>query len=257
MKNKNLNERIIIALDYDNLDSARKLLKILGGEAVYFKIGFELFTAEGKAAVHEIKNTGSRVFLDLKFHDIPNTVYKSVRAAGLIGADMVNVHASGGYEMMTAAKRGAEEAFSVTGKPMEVIAVTVLTSLSDDDVKSIYCNDFKENISAGELALKLAKSAKDAGLDGVVCSGHESGAIKNEIGSTFITVVPGVRLGTKNAGNMYGNNKVDGDQKRVITPGVAFKQGADYIVVGREITGAADPLKAFNDIKEDIKSVRY
>ncbi len=240
-------DKLIVALDYDNLDSVKRLLEILKREAVFYKIGLELFTSVGAKAVEFVKNEGHKVFLDLKFHDIPNTVYGAVKSAGMLGVDMLNVHASGGVEMMKAARKGADEASAVTGKSLDVIAVTILTSLEDKDLRNIFPG---RGTGAKKLVIHLAGLAKGSGLDGVVCSGHESAGIKKETGNSFKTVVPGIRL---SAGHGGAPSKSAGDQKRIMTPGEAFEAGADYIVVGREITGAADPLEALHKIYKNIE----
>lgn len=258
----NFKEKIIIALDYDNTDSVKKLLRTLGEEAYFYKIGFELFTACGIKAVETVKNKGHKVFLDLKFNDIPNTVYKAVKAGAMLGADIINVHASGGEEMMKAAKRAGEEVSKITGREIDVIAVTILTSLGDEDLfrlfYSVYTRklytpstDFLETISrkiesereisVENVVFHLARLAEESGLDGVVCSGHEIKGVKIRTKEKFKTIVPGIRL-----------HSGDKDQKRVMTPSEAFRLGADYIVIGREITAADDPLKALKNIHENI-----
>ncbi|MHB8232612.1 MAG: orotidine-5'-phosphate decarboxylase [bacterium] len=254
---ENFKERVIIALDYGDLNSAERLLKKLKGEAYFYKIGFELFTSCGTRSVELVKDYGSKIFLDLKFHDIPNTVFKAVKSAGKLGVDIINVHASGGADMMRAAKRGGEEASNETGKHIDVVAVTVLTNLSGADVRQIFYN-FEDNGNtpagnktddetggniASDLALHLAKLAGVSGLDGVVCSGHESLKIKNALGRDFKTITPGIRLRT---------GKID-DQKRIMTPSAAFSSGADYIVAGREITNSDSPADALRDVYSDIE----
>ncbi len=272
MKNSvNFNDKIIIALDYGDLKPVKNLLDKLEGRAFFYKVGFELFTSCGEKSVKFIKERGCKVFLDLKYHDIPNTVYKAVKAAGKLGADIINVHASGGTDMMSAAKKAAEEASEDAGKHIDIIAVTVLTSLSDGDINRIFYdynyNDYneviqekdggygvsKEGISSG-LAMHLARLAKISKLDGVVCSGRESSKIKKTLGKDFKTVTPGIRTKTANENKITNcaDNSKD-DQKRVMTPSAAFNAGADYIVIGREITGAADPAVAFDKIYTDIK----
>jgi orotidine-5'-phosphate decarboxylase len=271
MKNSvNFNDKIIIALDYDGLKPVKNLLDKLEGRAFFYKVGFELFTSCGEKSVKFIKERGCKVFLDLKYHDIPNTVYKAVKAAGRVGADIINVHASGGTEMMSAAKKAADEASEDAGRHIDIIAVTVLTSLSDGDINRIFYdyNDYeevmqgkgneygvcKEGISSG-LALHLARLAKISKLDGVVCSGRESINIKKTFGNDFKTVTPGIRTktGSDNKITNCANNSED-DQKRVMTPSEAFNAAADYIVIGREITGAADPADALDKICADIKN---
>ncbi len=271
MKNSdNFKDKIIIALDYDDLKPVKNLLNKLEGRGFFYKVGFELFTSCGEKSVKFIKERGCKVFLDLKYHDIPNTVYKAVKAAGKLGADIINVHASGGTEMMSAAKKAAGEASEDAGRHIDIIAVTVLTSLSGGDIKRIFydykdykevmqekgdeCGVCEEGISS-DLALHLARLAKISKLDGVVCSGRESLKIKKTFGKDFKTVTPGIRTKT-GSGNKITNcadNSKD-DQKRVMTPSEAFNAGADYIVTGREITGAGDPADAFDKIYADIKN---
>jgi orotidine-5'-phosphate decarboxylase len=257
---ENFKEKVIIALDYSDLKPAGQLLEKLKGSAYFYKIGFELFTSCGMESVELVKDYGCKVFLDLKYHDIPNTVYKAVKSAGKSGADIINVHASGGADMMKAAKMGGEEAAVITGRHIDIIAVTVLTNLSNADVSRIFygfetLHKPDGGISAGsgretlngagiayDLALHLAGLAKASGLDGVVCSGHESLKIKNAFGADFKTVTPGIRLRAET-----------GDQKRVMAPSAAFCAGADYIVIGREITGADNPADALSDVYSDIE----
>jgi orotidine-5'-phosphate decarboxylase len=297
---ENFKEKVIIALDYGDLDSAVSLLEKLKGEAYFYKVGFEFFTSCGLKSVELVKDCGCKVFLDLKYHDIPNTVYKAVKAAARLGADIINVHASGGGNMMKAAKRGCDEISVETGRHIDIIAVTVLTSLSDSEVKQIFYgldespHGHSGVVSASRLTMHLAKSAKISGLDGVVCSGHESLQIKNILGNDFKTVTPGIRmkansdvyagagasekteslesvksikslesvksikslesvntLSVKTAA-LEGKMRVD-DQKRIMTPSEAFNAGSDYIVVGRDITGAKNPADALKEIYEDIE----
>ncbi|MCL4322494.1 MAG: orotidine-5'-phosphate decarboxylase [Deltaproteobacteria bacterium] len=250
---KNFKERVIIALDYDNLDSVRNILERLKGEAYFYKIGSALFTSCGIQSVKLVRDYGCRIFLDLKFHDIPNTVYNAVKSAGELGADIINIHASGGVDMMKSAKKGAIEAAKKTGKNIDVIAVTILTSLAQEDLRDIFYYSGhgvnSENLKSGNegnvsnLVLHLAELAKISGLDGVVCSGYESIEIKKVLGDNFKTIVPGIRLKT---------GKID-DQKRIMTPSAAFNSGADYIVIGREITGADSPADALQNIYSDIE----
>lgn len=262
----NFKERVIVALDFCDMHSTRNLLDELEGKAFFYKIGFELFTSCGARSVEMVKERGCSVFLDLKFHDIPNTVLKSVAAAGKLGADIINVHASGGMEMMAAAVKGAGDAADMTGKRPKIIAVTMLTSLSDEDVRHVFyptplinhknaAGDILGSGLASGLALHLAGLAKDSGLDGVVCSGLESRGIKNAFGSDFITVTPGIRLKSGMTAETTGNarNRLPGDQKRTVTPSEAFHSGADYIVVGREVTASPKPSRVLLEIHSDIE----
>ena len=205
---------------------ARQVSPAVGG----LKIGMEAFYALGRDGYEAIAQTGLPIFLDLKLHDIPNTVAGAVRALTPLSPAILNVHASGGRAMMEAAAEAAE------GR-MRIIAVTVLTSLDDADLAA-------QAISGGarEHALRLAASARHAGIDGVVCSAHEAGAIKRECGADFLTVVPGIRP-AGSAGD---------DQKRVLTPAAARAGGADILVIGRPITAAADPAAAAQDIRHSL-----
>ncbi|MCL4542893.1 MAG: orotidine-5'-phosphate decarboxylase [Deltaproteobacteria bacterium] len=266
---KNFKERVIIALDYNNLDSAKDMLERLKGEALFYKIGLELFTSCCDKSVKLIRDYGCKIFLDLKFHDIPNTVYNAVKSAGELGVDIINVHASGGVEMMKSAKKGGMEAADKIGKNIDIIAVTVLTNLSEGDVRDIfYYSKEKTNPDGlnggcgnivGNLALHLAKLAKISGLDGAVCSGYESVEIKKVLGDGFKTIIPGIRLKRGNyakdgnAGNAAaGGVRVD-DQKRVMTPSMAFNSQADYIIIGREVTASNNPIEALKAVYNDIE----
>jgi len=225
-----LKERIIIALDVGTKREALALAEALG-EALIFKIGLELFTAEGPALLDEAVRMGKKPFLDLKFHDIPNTVAGAVRSATRHGVHMLTLHASGGKEMMAAAATAAREESARTGKGRPtLLGVTVLTSLKDDELRRI---GFAHTVA--DQVLRLAVLAKDAGLDGVVCSPHEIEIIKKECGRDFLVVTPGIRPAWAAAQ----------DQKRIMTPAEALGKGADYIVIGRPVTGAPSPGDAF------------
>jgi orotidine-5'-phosphate decarboxylase len=221
-----------VALDFSSLDEAFSLVQKLQGRVGMFKVGKELFTREGPAAVRRIVDLGERVFLDLKFHDIPNTVARAVEVAVSLGASLVNVHASGGRKMMQAAAEAA------SGGNAAVIAVTVLTSLRDEDVR-------EAGFASGpdELVPRLARLALEAGLDGVVAAPTDAARLRRELGSDFLIVTPGIRPA--------GSTK--DDQARIATPAEAVRQGADYIVVGRPITQAADPLKAAEAIVAEME----
>ncbi|GAA61553.1 orotidine-5'-phosphate decarboxylase [Pseudoalteromonas sp. BSi20652] len=193
-----------------------------------------MFTYFGPAFVKELIDLGFDVFLDLKFHDIPNTVAKAVTAAAKMGVWMVNVHASGGFEMMNKAKQALDK---FGDKAPLLIAVTVLTSMDEDELKRLGIEK-----SPKEQVLYLAKLAKEAGLDGVVCSAQEAGALKMELGESFKLVTPGIRPEGSDAG----------DQKRIMTPKQAIDAGSDYLVIGRPITQANDPVKVVNDVNQSI-----
>ena len=211
-----MQDRLMVALDVDCREKALLMRDAVGESVGWLKVGLRLFVAEGPALVRDLKQN-HKLFLDLKFHDIPNTVAQAIESAGGLGVDMVNVHAGGGEEMLAAAA-GAAKSFP----NMKLIAVTVLTS------------DPMPKEEAHEVALKRAKMALDAGLDGVVCSVHEAAAIKALCGQDFITVTPGIR---------WGGQDVQ-DQKRVADPASAIANGSDYLVVGRPILHAPDPAKA-------------
>ena len=196
-------------------------------EKPFVKIGMELFYAEGGEIVKEIKKRGHKIFLDLKLCDIPNTVYKAMKNIAALGVDMTNVHAFGSIEMMKAAKKAINEVNPET----KLIAVTVLTS-SDQNVLD---NELMIDGNINDVILKYASNTKEAGLDGVVCSPLESKIIKEKCGEEFLTVTPGIRFA----------DDAKGDQKRVTTPAMAKEIGSSYIVVGRSITGAKDPVEAY------------
>jgi orotidine-5'-phosphate decarboxylase len=231
-------ERIIVALDVPDLEAARKLVVDLAPHVGAFKVGKELFVAEGPDILRLIHDAGGKVFLDLKFHDIPNTVGRAIGMAASHGVWMVNVHASGGPEMLAAAHNAARNVALAKGTdPALVIAVTVLTSLDADDLAAV-------GFAAppAETALRLAKLAAAQGLSGVVASAHEAAAIKEACGPDFLVVSPGIRPA----------NAAVGDQKRVMTPARALAAGSDYLVIGRPITAAPDPATAAELIAEDI-----
>ena len=224
-------DRLIVALDVDSLDRATGLVDALAGQVTRFKIGSQLFTAEGPRTVEAVRKRGGEVFLDLKFHDIPNTVEGAAREAVRLGVFMFNVHASGGRAMMSAAARGAADAARTLGVPKPlVIAVTVLTSLD----RAALAGELHVASSVEGHVLHLCSLAREAGLDGSVASPNEIRAIRNAMGPRWAVVTPGVRP----AGSEQH------DQSRVATPRSAVAAGADYLVVGRPITGAPDPARA-------------
>jgi orotidine-5'-phosphate decarboxylase len=230
-------ERIIIALDVGTKREALALAEALA-EARVFKIGMELFTAEGPALLDEAVLMGKRPFLDLKFRDIPNTVAGAVRSAARNGVYMLTLHASGGKEMMVAAAKAAREESDKIGKKRPILlGVTVLTSLKGEELHQV---GFAHAVA--DQVLRLALLAKDAGLDGVVCSPHEIEAIKKECGRDFLVVTPGIRPAWAAAQ----------DQKRIMTPAEALGKGADYLVIGRPVTGAPSPHEAFLKVLAEI-----
>lgn len=231
-------ERIIIALDVGTKHEALALAEALK-DARVVKIGMELFTAEGPALLEEAVRMGKKPFLDLKYHDIPNTVAGAVRAAARKDVHMLTLHAAGGEEMMTAASRAAQEESARTGKQRPILlGVTVLTSLKDEELRRI---GFAHAVA--EQALRLAFLARDSGLDGVVCSPHEIEIIKRECGGDFLVVTPGIRPAWAAAQ----------DQKRIMTPAEAIGKGADYLVIGRPITGAPSPHEAFLRVLAELE----
>jgi orotidine-5'-phosphate decarboxylase len=225
--------RVIVALDVSDAASAVALSERLSPRHCRMKVGKELFTAAGPSLIEALSQRGFGVFLDLKFHDIPNTVAQACKAAAKLGVWMLDVHALGGREMMQAAREALEAA---SPRP-KLIAVTVLTSLSGADLSEV-------GIVAepAEAALRLARLASGAGLDGVVCSAHEAAAVREACGEAFLRVTPGIRLAEGDAD----------DQKRVMTPRRAIEAGATYLVVGRPVTRAADPGAALERINDDI-----
>lgn len=224
---------VIIALDFENKERTLDFLKKFKNEKLFVKVGMELFYSEGPSIIKEIKDLGHKIFLDLKLHDIPNTVKGGMKSLAKLGVDMVNVHAAGGIKMMQAAYDAFE---GVENKP-KIIAVTQLTSTSKEAMNN------EQGIPGDVIdsVLRYAKCAKEAHLDGVVCSPLEVRAIKDSLGEDFLTVTPGIRTQT-----------VNDDQVRVTTPHDARKLGTNYIVVGRPITKAEDPYKAYLEIRKDF-----
>ena len=223
--------RPVIALDFPSFEAVKKFLaQFLAEESLYLKVGMELYYATGPEIVSYLKDLGHSVFLDLKLHDIPNTVKSAMKVLSHLGVDMTNVHAAGGVEMMKAAREGL-------GKEAKLIAVTQLTSTSEEQMR-----DFQNiQTSLQESVIHYAKKTAEAGLDGVVCSAQEVKLIKEATSKDFICLTPGIRP----AGAAVG------DQKRVMTPADAYHIGSDYIVVGRPITQATDPVAAYHAIKDE------
>ncbi|WP_250462669.1 orotidine-5'-phosphate decarboxylase [Microbulbifer litoralis] len=230
----NVSSPVIVALDYDNADAALAMADQLDPARCRVKVGKELFTAAGPELVRSLVERGFEVFLDLKFHDIPNTVAKAVKAAAELGVWMVNVHASGGARMMEAAL----EALQPLGdnRPL-LIGVTVLTSTAPEELAATGVSR-----SLGEQVAFLAGQVKDCGLDGVVCSAQEARALRRQCGADFALVTPGIRPAGAAAD----------DQRRIVTPAQALEWGADYLVIGRPITAADRPAEALNGILADI-----
>lgn len=230
---------VITALDVESRDEAAALVTGLAGLVDFFKVGSRLFTAEGPSMVRELQEAGARIFLDLKFHDIPATVAGSVRAATSLGVRMMTLHASGGLDMMTAAAHEAAETAERLGieRPL-LVGVTVLTSLSREDLSAV----MSPGGQVSEIVLRLAERAQAAGLDGIVASVVEARLVKERLGREFIVVTPGIRPSGAEVG----------DQKRVATPGEAAEAGSDYLVVGRPIIHAPSPAKAAKAILEEL-----
>lgn len=223
--------RPIIALDFPSFNQVKSFLaRFPSDEKLYVKIGMELYYAVGPEIVRYVKSLGHSVFLDLKLHDIPNTVRSAMAALATLGVDMTNVHAAGGVEMMKAARDGL-------GTETKLIAVTQLTSTSEEQMKEF------QNIQTSlvESVVHYAQKTAEAGLDGVVCSAQEVELIKKATPADFVCLTPGIRPSGAEVG----------DQKRVMTPSAARAIGSDYIVVGRPITQAHDPVQAYRDIKDE------
>lgn len=226
---------VIIALDFKDGKTALNFLDKFVDKKLFVKVGMELFYAEGPYIVKEIKERGHKIFLDLKLHDIPNTVKGGMRSLSHLGVDIVNVHAAGTISMMKAALEGS---IRDDGTRPLVIAVTQLTSTSEERMKEELLIESKIN----DTIVHYAKNAKKAGLDGVVCSPLEAGMVKNAVGMDFITVTPGVRF----------DDEEKGDQVRVTTPKNAKEIGTDFIVVGRPITQAENPVEVYNRCVEEF-----
>lgn len=234
-----LRDRLIVALDFPSADAGARMAERLRGRIGMFKVGSEVFTAEGPVLARYLVARGERVFLDLKFHDIPNTVRSAAREAAELGASMLNVHALGGRKMMEAALEGAHAA-GTAARP-RVLAVTLLTSLGSDELEELGV----AGRSLEEVVVRLARLAQSAGLDGVVASPKEVVAVRRACGPRFVIVTPGIRPAESPA-------TVADDQVRIATPESAIQAGADYIVVGRPITGAADPEAAAEAIVAEM-----
>jgi len=224
-------DKIIIALDVPDTDGALRLLDSLGDPPALCKIGLELFTAEGPSVIKAVQDRGSRVFLDLKFHDIPNTVAHAVKSASGLGVAMTTLHASGGPVMLEAAAKAAE------GSELLLLAVTVLTSMDAAQLSSTGIS-----VEPREQVLRLAGLASDAGIDGIVCSPLEVNAIRTSLGNNLRIVTPGVRP----------TWAATGDQKRVMTPAETVKEGSDWLVIGRPITAAENPREAYAKVVEEL-----
>ena len=226
--------KIIVALDFPGAAQAMAMAHRLSPELCRLKVGKELFTATGPSLLEKLMKSGFEIFLDLKFHDIPNTTAQACKAAASLGVWMVNVHALGGRKMLEA----AQIAVSSSARPPKLIAVTLLTSMEQEDI-----SDLGINATPEAMVLRLAKLAQDCGLDGVVCSALETALLRQRCGDKFCLVTPGIRP---------TDASLD-DQSRVMTPEAALRSGSSYLVIGRPITRAVDPLQALLDINSQIR----
>ena len=233
--NASARDRLIVALDVSSAAEALRLASQLQRSVARFKVGKQLFTAEGPQVIRDLTAAGFGIFLDLKFHDIPNTVGHAVRSASSLGVDMLTVHASGGSKMLRAAVDGRKDA---ANRPM-ILAVTVLTSMSDEDVQEV---GFSGRVV--DEVLRLAELALGAGCDGIVTSAREAAEVRKRLGEGFAIVTPGIRPAGEAAG----------DQSRVVTPADAVRAGVSYLVVGRPITAAVDPEAAARRILDQIEA---
>lgn len=232
-------DRIMVALDCRS-DEALRIASLLEGHARWMKVGITLIYDEGPALVMALKRRGFRVFVDAKFHDIPHQVRGAVKSAALSGADLITVHGCGSAKMMRACRQGAEDAQAVTGYRPKLAAITVLTSMDEDELRLVGVER-----PIAEQAAALAKLAVDNGIDGVVCSPQEAHDMRALLGEEALVVTPGVRpVGAEL-----------GDQSRVATPAEAIRQGASHIVIGRPIMQASDPVAAFESIVEEISAI--
>ena len=230
-------ERVIVALDCDR-EEALSLADALSGHAKWLKVGMTLYYAEGPSIVREFKERGFKVFLDLKFHDIPHQVRGAARSAAVAGADLLSVHGLGAGAMLKAAREGAEEAAEATGaERAQLVAITVLTSMDEAAMEQIGLT-----CPIADEAARLAALAKGSGIDGIVCSPREAAEMRELLGPDALIVTPGVRP----AGAELG------DQSRVATPAAAISAGASHLVIGRPITGAQDPVAAYEAIVEEL-----
>ena len=228
--------KIIVALDYSDAQPALELVARLEPTLCRLKVGMELFNTARSRLIEQLMQRGFEVFLDLKFHDIPNTTAQACKAAAELGVWMVNVHALGGRKMMEAAR----EATSLYNQSPKLIAVTLLTSMAQEDL-----TDLGIAVTPADMVLRLARLARDSGLDGVVCSAWEAALLRQHCGSEFSLVTPGIRSA----------DAVADDQSRIMTPAAALNQGADYLVIGRPITRAVDPLQALQSFVKQIAEV--
>lgn len=233
--------KIIVAMDIDDIEAVRDFTKKAGNSVQYLKVGMKLFTKYGPPLIKELIEKGYKIFLDLKYHDIPNTVEGAAREAVKLGVSMFTVHCSGGKEMLKAAAKGAaEEAQKLNVKKPIVLGVTVLTSIDDNALKEIgYINTVEKTVP------HFASMAINEGVDGIVCSPHEVGKLKKGINKKFTAVIPGIRL----------DSAKSDDQKRIATPEFAISEGADYLVIGRPIYASPDPKMVVDQINKSIAGI--
>ncbi|CAI9386207.1 MULTISPECIES: orotidine-5'-phosphate decarboxylase [Bacillaceae] len=236
-----MNNSLIIALDFASKDEVDSFLKGFNGESLFLKVGMELFYKEGPSIIQELKEQNHQIFLDLKLHDIPNTVGSAMKNIASLGVDLVNVHAAGGIDMMARAVEGLEAGTPSGMKRAKCIGVTQLTSTSEASMQK----EQLIQVPLHESVLHYATITKEAGLDGVVCSTLEAFAIRERLGDTFLTVTPGIRLKT---------DEVQ-DQVRVATPKIARENGVSAIVVGRSITRAANPYESYSLFKSEWEGI--
>jgi len=232
-----MDQPFIVALDFSSKEEVRAFLQLFSDTSLFVKVGMELYFQEGPTIIDELKQRGHYIFLDLKLHDIPNTVKRTMKGLAKLGVDLVNVHASGGSAMMRAALEGLEEGTPHGMKRPRCIAVTQLTSISEQ----MLVHELLIDRTMKDTVLHYASLAHDSGLDGVVCSAQEVPLLRARFGPTFITVTPGIRFA----------NEAKGDQVRVVTPNEARQLGTTYIVVGRSITKAHDPHEAYERLKRE------
>ncbi|MGY3713980.1 orotidine-5'-phosphate decarboxylase [Sutcliffiella cohnii] len=234
-----MKQDLIVALDFPTKKEVDTFLSHFDDGPLFVKVGMELFYQEGPSIIEDLKKRNHRIFLDLKLHDIPNTVYQAMKGLANLGVDLTNVHAAGGCEMMKAALEGLT-AGSLGERPA-LIAVTQLTSMSEERMKK----DLLIDQALNDVVLHYASNAKESGLDGVVCSAYEAPMLNAALGESFLKVTPGIRLASSS----------NDDQVRVVTPKEASRLGSSYIVVGRSITGASDPRKAYEEVNEQWRGV--
>lgn len=236
-----MNNSLIIALDFASKDEVHSFLKGFNGESLFLKVGMELFYKEGPSIIQELKEQNHQIFLDLKLHDIPNTVGSAMKNIARLGVDLVNVHAAGGSNMMARAVEGLEAGTPSGMKRAKCIGVTQLTSTSEESMQK----EQLIQVPLQESVLHYATITKEAGLDGVVCSTLEAAAIRDRLGDSFLTVTPGIRL----------NTDAVQDQVRVATPKVARENGVSAIVVGRSITRAENPYESYRLFKSEWEGI--